>query len=494
MAESLPPESDNKKPDANDEELVQIGTHGTVFPPPEEATAATGAVVAATTSASAKTTEMDEMNADHTTKTPAAPPVEEAATASQAINTEAGSEPKSAKGDSCLTGCLHDVLLVLISALVAGALVLGVLLFLNGTLDMRGHDAVVALNSYQETLSDNLSTLSGQVDANEESLNALDQELSDTNGQLEGVDGHVQTIDSQVQELNGQMQTLGTEVQALDAYVQALGGQVQDIDDRTQAMDIKITTVREEVVVLNQEVAKLSVRSDNTEAEIADINQQMSEVTVAAERFDTFTEGLRSLAESLSQPDETSPDSASPEPEISSTEPISNTEPVTVSITITTTETISAAETISPTVSLPLVGNRVDANAENTEENASVPPSIDNIPSLTLFPPLEPLPELSTGKSHIFGLVWDDLDGDGQLQEEEGPIPAVSIILRDARGNVIATTVTDSAGRYLFANVAPGVYIVEETDPEDVISILSNLITVTAPAESMVETNFADQY
>jgi hypothetical protein len=254
-------------------------------------------------------------------------------------------------------------------------------------------------------------------------------------------------------------------------------------------MDIKITTVREEVVVLNQEVAELSVRSDNTDAEIAGINQQMSEMTVAAERFDTFTEGLRSLAESLSQPVP-----ASPEPETTNPEPIANTEPLTVSITITTSETISAAETISPTVSLPLVGNRAGADAENTEQNTSVPPTTDNIPSLTLFPPLEPLPELSAGQSHLFGLVWDDLNGNGLPEEGEIPIPSVSINLRDARGNLIAATVTDSAGRYLFANVIPGVYIVEETDPADVISILSNLITVTAPAESMVETNFADQY
>ena len=265
--------------------------------------------------------------------------------------------------------------------------------------------------------------------------------------------------------------------------------QTQVLDQRTQTMDVKITIVREEVVVLNQEVAKLSVRSDNTEAEIDDINQQMAGINLAAERFDTFAVGLRTLAESLSKPD-----SALPEPEISNSEPISNTEPVTVSITITTTETITAAEPITPTVSLPLVGNRVDADAGNTEDEAYVPPIIENIPSLTLFPPFEPLPELSAGQSHIFGLVWDDLNGDGLLQEEEGPIPAVTIILRDARGNVLATTVTDSAGRYLFADIAPGVYIVEETDPADAISILSNLITVTAPAGSMIETNFADQY
>jgi len=486
MAESLPPESDNTKTAVGDEESVQIGSHGTVFPPPEEASASPGTVAGAT--AAAQTIKHEEMNTDQTTTTPTTPPSEET-TASQSGSTVDGPEPKSTKRDSCLLGCLHDVLLVLISALLGGALVLGVLLYLNGTLDMKGHDAVIALNSYQETLSDSLSTLNGRVNANEDSLNALGQDLSDTSGQLGALEEHVQTLDSQVQDLDGQMQSLDTEMQALDAYTQVLGEQVQELDHRTQTMDIKITTVREEVIVLNHEVAKLSVRSDNTEAEIADINQQIAGVNLAAERFDTFTEGLRALAESLSQPDSESPESG-----ISSNETISNTEPVTVSITITTTETIAAAEPITPTISLPLVGNQVDAVSGNTEDETSVPPTIDNIPSLTLFPPLEALTDPTAGQSHIFGLVWDDLNGNGQPEEGEIPIPSVSIILRDARGNVVATTVTDTAGRYLFVDVAPGVYIVEETDPADAISILSNLVTVTAPAGSMVEINFADQY
>ena len=486
MAESLPPESDNKNPSAGEEELVQIGAHSTVFPPPEEApsTAESAAEAAAVVSVAApQTSEHDEMSADQTAESPATSPAGDETIKSATVNPVDDPQPISTKRESYLLGCLHDVLLILISALLGGALVLGVLLFLNGTLDMRGHDSILALNSYQETLSDNLSTLTGRVNAHEETLNALDQDLSDNNGQLEAMEEHVQTLDGQIENLDGQMQALDVEMRALDAYAQALGEQVQDLDQRSQTTDITVTTVREEVVVLNQEVADLAVRSDNSEAEIADINQQMAGVNLAAERFDTFTEGLRALAESLSQPD-----SASPEPEISSTEP------VTVSITITTTETIAAAEPITPTVSLPMVGNQVDAGSGNSEDETAIQPTTEGIPSLTLFPPLEALPDLTDGQSHIFGLVWDDLNSNGQPGEGEIPIPSVNIILRDARGNVVATTTTDTAGRYLFANIEPGVYIVEETDPADVVTITSNLVTVTVPAGSMVETNFADQY
>ncbi len=473
MAESLPPESDNKKQGADDEELVQIGAHSIVFPSPEQESTSSGVMPVAV--AATQVSEQQAMDASQTTKTSATSPA--------AVDTDAAQSAtpaETSKREPCLMGCLHDILLVLISALLGGALVLGVLLLLNGTLDMRSHDAVVALKSYQESLSDQLTSLTGQVNAHENSLNALDQGLSDTSGQLDAVDAQVQALDSQVQDLDGQVQTI-------DGDVQALGEQVVELNRQTQTMDIRITTVREEVIVLNQEVAKLSVRTDKNEADIADINQQLDGVNQAAERFDTFTEGLRVLAESLAKPS-----TASPAPGISTNEPISSTEPVTVSITITTTETITSAEPITPTVSLPLVSNGADADTAETDDRTA--PAIANNPILAMFPPMVPLPDLASGKSHIFGLVWDDLNGDGQPQEDEGPIPAVTIVLRDARGNVLVSTVTDAAGRYIFANIEPGVYIIEEKDPEDVVSTSSNLVTVPALINDASEVNFADQY
>ena len=493
MAESLPPESDHKDSSASDEGLVQIGVHGAVFPPPEQESAAAGIAAGASSidpEPEAKLSEHDDMSTNQVEETPEPPP------ASKTAHTQTTGSEESAKRESCLTGCLHDVLLVLISALLGGALVLGALLFLNGTLDMKGHDSVVSLNSRAETLSDDLSALNERVNSNTETTEALGENLSDTSEQLDSVNEQVQTgwslfqdLDDQVQTLDAQVQEVDAQVQEVDAHVQTLDGQVQDLDRRTQMLDIKITTVHEEVVVLNHEVAKLSLRSDRTEAEMAGISQQMAGINQSAERFDTFADGLRALADSL-----TRPSAVVPETDLSATEPISATEPVTVSITITTSETVTATGPMTPTVSLPLVGNQVDADATDTDAEVPISASIDGIPNLALFPPLVPIPDLSPGQSHIFGLVWDDLNGNGQPEEGEIPIPAVTIILRDARGNVLVTTVTDSAGRYLFANIAPGVYIVEETDPTDVVSISSNLVTVTAPVGGVIETNFADQF
>lgn len=481
MAESLPPESDPKDPGVNDEGLIQIGVHGAVFPSPEPEPSSASAA-AAVAEPEAKLSEHEDMKITSAEAPPSpssVPPPAETA--------------KDAKRESCLIGCFHDVLLVFISALLGGALVLAVLLFLNGTLDMKNHDAVVSLDSRTETLSDDFSSLSERVQSNAQIMEALDGNLSETNVRLDTVDEQIQTgwsrfqdLDNQVQALDAQMQAVDNQVQTVDAQVQMLEGRVQNLDQRTQTLDIKITTVHEEVVVLNQEVAKLSVRSDQVEEEMTGISQQMVGVNQAAERFETFADGLRALADSLERP--------APEADPSAIEPLSTTEPVTASITITTSGTVAATGPMTPTVSLPLMDNQVDADVSITDAEASISVGMDDIPNLTLFPPVAPIPDLTAGQSHILGLVWDDLNGDGQPEEGEPAIPAVTIILHDARGNVLVETVTDSAGRYLFANIAPGVYIVEEVDPAVVTSISSNLVTVTAPAGSAIETNFADQF
>jgi prefoldin subunit 5 len=478
MAESLPPESDTQRPNIDDEGFIQIGVHDAVFPPPEQDPPAADLAAAAAASektAEAKLSERDAMNTD---------PIEETTETPPATVPTADSQENGKRGGSCLTGCLHDVLLVLLSALLGGALVLAVLLFLNGTLDMKRHDAVVSLDSRTETLSDDLSSLNERVDANTQATEELGATLSETNEQLDTVDEQVQTGWSRFQELDAQVQTLDAQVQAVDAHVQTLDGRVQDLDQRTQTLDIKITTVREEVVVLDQAVARLSARSDEVEAKVAGIDQQMAGIEQTAERFDTFADGLRALADSLARP--------APEAAPSATEPISSTEPVTVSITITTSETVTANAPPTSTLSLPLVGNQAVA-AATADAEASSATSIADIATLTLFPPVVPIPDLTTGQSHILGLVWDDLDGDGQPEDGEVPLPAVTIILHDARGNALVRTVTDSAGRYLFANITPGVYIVEEIDPATVGSVSPNLVTVTAPAGSVIETNFADR-
>ncbi|MEL7423596.1 MAG: SdrD B-like domain-containing protein, partial [Bacteroidota bacterium] len=62
--------------------------------------------------------------------------------------------------------------------------------------------------------------------------------------------------------------------------------------------------------------------------------------------------------------------------------------------------------------------------------------------------------------------VWEDIDHDGQQDDFEPPVPGVTVNLKDADGNVIATTVTDDNGEYYFLGLDPGTYSVQFVIPD----------------------------
>ncbi len=65
----------------------------------------------------------------------------------------------------------------------------------------------------------------------------------------------------------------------------------------------------------------------------------------------------------------------------------------------------------------------------------------------------------------ISGVVYIDADGNFQRDTGESPIRGVKIELRNEKGVIVATTVTDANGRYLFEGLAPGNYQIFEQQP-----------------------------
>ncbi len=74
-------------------------------------------------------------------------------------------------------------------------------------------------------------------------------------------------------------------------------------------------------------------------------------------------------------------------------------------------------------------------------------------------PPPPPPPPPATGA--IGDLVWMDANADGYQGDFEAGVAGVAVNLLNNRGLVIATTVTDAGGTYLFTGLAAGVYEVE---------------------------------
>jgi len=93
----------------------------------------------------------------------------------------------------------------------------------------------------------------------------------------------------------------------------------------------------------------------------------------------------------------------------------------------------------------------------------------------------------------ISGVSFVDLDGDGVRDPNEPPLAGVTITLRDPSGNVVATTVTGSNGTYVFSNVTPGNYTVNETDPSGFVSTTPNTVPVTLPPGGSASANFGDK-
>ncbi len=63
-------------------------------------------------------------------------------------------------------------------------------------------------------------------------------------------------------------------------------------------------------------------------------------------------------------------------------------------------------------------------------------------------------------KASLGDYVWWDLDQDGVQDADENGLSDVTVTLKDANGNTVATTTTDADGAYLFDNLTPGDYIV----------------------------------
>jgi len=97
-------------------------------------------------------------------------------------------------------------------------------------------------------------------------------------------------------------------------------------------------------------------------------------------------------------------------------------------------------------------------------------------------------PELGS----IGDYVWLDDDGDGLQDADEEGIEGVTVSLFDNNGMLIATTVTDEDGGYLFDDLAEGVYVVQVGDgPEGYTLTTSGTDTVDlAEGEDYVNADF----
>jgi len=94
----------------------------------------------------------------------------------------------------------------------------------------------------------------------------------------------------------------------------------------------------------------------------------------------------------------------------------------------------------------------------------------------------------------ISGIVFDDNNGNGVQNPTEPGLGGVTVqLINPVTGAVVATTTTDPNGAYVFTGVAPGAYIVRETDPAGYTSTTPNNVPVSVAPGGAANANFGDQ-
>ena len=98
------------------------------------------------------------------------------------------------------------------------------------------------------------------------------------------------------------------------------------------------------------------------------------------------------------------------------------------------------------------------------------------------------------GGTTVSGVVYIDRNRDGALQVTDvGRIAGVTLQLVDpASGAVLATTITDSNGNYVFTNAPVGNYQIVETQPAGYGSSTPNTLPVLIPAAGVAGQNFGE--
>ncbi|MGQ9518263.1 MAG: SdrD B-like domain-containing protein, partial [Anaerolineae bacterium] len=92
-------------------------------------------------------------------------------------------------------------------------------------------------------------------------------------------------------------------------------------------------------------------------------------------------------------------------------------------------------------------------------------------PTATSTPTATPLPS-PTGTATatpavggIRGVVWNDLDGDGERQAGEPGLPGATVILKDMGFQMVDSIITGSSGQYQFTGLAPADYVLSAVFP-----------------------------
>ena len=106
-----------------------------------------------------------------------------------------------------------------------------------------------------------------------------------------------------------------------------------------------------------------------------------------------------------------------------------------------------------------------------------------------------PVTPVEQPKFTIEGMVYDDTEGNGMMDNNDTGLANWTVNLEQPAGTVINTAVTDASGKFIFADLVAGEYTVSEVLQMgwNLIAPADGMIPVVITNESMTNLEFANQ-
>ncbi|MCS7040721.1 MAG: hypothetical protein NZP34_14035 [Caldilineales bacterium] len=284
-----------------------------------------------------------------------------------------------------------------------------------------------------------LFAINGTLDfGHHERLIYLNSWVTDLDGRVETARETLQRQDAALKAAQTELETLRNRLDDSQTRLEALNTGLADLSDRAEALTRDLEATTEQMVALEADVDIVTQENAAIRRQFADINTRLAEAQESAARFRDFLSGLRSLLDEL----------------------------------------VAAPLTTAPP---PTTGPEAETAPRSVPVDATG--FVTGSPALTLFPPLEPIPQPAAGQSHVFGLVWRDANGNGLPDTDETAVVGALVVLMDAELQHLMVAITGADGRYLFADLTPGAYLVTLPDEG------TPAVSLVAGADEAVEVN-----
>lgn len=340
-------------------------------------------------------------------------------------------------------GCLRDLGLLVLAALLGAGLTLGTLFALNGSLRWASPRETAALGNVAAAL--------------QASMQVMDERMTTLQGDLAGARGALN-------DLSGELQRVDVQVTALEEATAPL-----------PALQERVAAALDQLAVLERSSAALEEAMAGTQQQLGTLADQVNQVSAAAQRADRFLTGMRDLLAQVLAP--------------TTSAVVSPAAPITATVTPTATAAapLSATPTLVPTV---VLTPTVEATPTLTT-TAPISPTSPLAPTAeaTPLPAATPTP---TAAPSIRGVVFVDANRNGRLDPGELGLAGVRIALRMPNQTELRVTETDLTGAYAFFDLPPGRYVVTETDPRGYGSTTPNAVTVIVRAGETAVADFGD--